>query len=99
MNIASLDRPEEKVKGLPRICAESIGRDINDIYRGANQGDVRAANHCLWMGWLVGWMDLICLCMYMVYAPPPPNTPIPHHHLIPTPQSPHILHHSSRTWT
>lgn len=42
VNIASLDRPEEKIKGLPRIVAESIGRDINDVYRGANMGDVRA---------------------------------------------------------
>lgn len=38
VNIASLDRPEAGVKALPRILAESIGRDINDIYRGANQG-------------------------------------------------------------
>lgn len=43
MNIASLDRPEEKIKGLPRIIADSIGRDINDVYRGANMGDVRSA--------------------------------------------------------
>jgi magnesium chelatase subunit H len=41
VNIASIDRAEEKVKALPRIIAESIGRDINDIYRNANGGTVR----------------------------------------------------------
>jgi len=35
-----LPRPEEKIKGLPRIIAESIGRDINDIYRQNNMGNV-----------------------------------------------------------
>ena len=38
VNIASLDRPEEKIKGLPRILAESVGRDITEIYRNANGG-------------------------------------------------------------
>ena len=38
VNIAQLDRPEEKIEGLPRVIAASIGRDINDIYRGNNQG-------------------------------------------------------------
>ena len=38
VNIAQLDRPEDKIEGLPRVIAESIGRDINDIYRGNNQG-------------------------------------------------------------
>ena len=35
-------RPEEKIKGLPRIIAESVGRDINDIYRQNNMGNVSA---------------------------------------------------------
>merc|ERR1719223_2441324 len=38
VNIAQLDRPEDKIEGLPRVIAASIGRDINDIYRGNNQG-------------------------------------------------------------
>ncbi|KAM3569029.1 hypothetical protein VYU27_008865 [Nannochloropsis oceanica] len=37
----SQDRPEEKIKGLPRIIAESIGRDINDIYRQNNMGNLK----------------------------------------------------------
>jgi len=38
VNIAQLDRPEDKIESLPRVIAASIGRDINDIYRGNNQG-------------------------------------------------------------
>merc|ERR1719157_293608 len=38
VNIAQLDRPEDKIEGLPRVIAASLGRDINDIYRGNNQG-------------------------------------------------------------
>jgi len=38
VNIAQLDRPEDKIEGLPRVIAASIGRDINDIYRGNNEG-------------------------------------------------------------
>jgi len=38
VNIAQLDRPEDKIEGLPRVIAASIGRDINDVYRGNNQG-------------------------------------------------------------
>jgi magnesium chelatase subunit H len=38
VNIAQLDRPEDDIEGLPRVIAASIGRDINDIYRGNNQG-------------------------------------------------------------
>jgi magnesium chelatase subunit H len=33
VNIAGLDRPEEEISGLPGILAESIGRNIEDIYR------------------------------------------------------------------
>merc|ERR1719287_283975 len=38
VNIAQLDRPEDKIEGLPRVIAASIGRDINEIYRGNNNG-------------------------------------------------------------
>jgi len=38
VNIAQLDRPEDKIEGLPRVIAASIGRDINEIYRGNNAG-------------------------------------------------------------
>jgi magnesium chelatase subunit H len=38
VNIAQLDRPEDKIEGLPRVIAASVGRDINDIYRGNNKG-------------------------------------------------------------
>ena len=38
VNIAQLDRPEDEIEGLPRVIASSIGRDINEIYRGNNNG-------------------------------------------------------------
>jgi magnesium chelatase subunit H len=38
VNIAQLDRPEDNIEGLPRVIAASIGRDINDVYRGNNRG-------------------------------------------------------------
>merc|ERR1712127_1131105 len=38
VNIAQLDRPEDKIESLPRVIAASVGRDINDVYRGNNQG-------------------------------------------------------------
>ena len=38
VNIAQLDRPEDGIEGLPRVIASSIGREINEIYRGNNQG-------------------------------------------------------------
>jgi magnesium chelatase subunit H len=38
VNIAQLDRPEDGIESLPRVIADSIGRDINEIYRGNNQG-------------------------------------------------------------
>ena len=38
VNIAGLDRPEDNIKALPRIIAESLNRNIEDIYRLANQG-------------------------------------------------------------
>ena len=38
VNIAQLDRPEDNIESLPRVIAASIGREINEIYRGNNQG-------------------------------------------------------------
>ncbi len=38
VNIAQLDRQEEGIVGLPRIIANSIGRDIDDIYHNSDKG-------------------------------------------------------------
>merc|ERR1712087_924393 len=38
VNIAQLDRPEDGIEGLPRVIAASVGRDINEVYRGNNAG-------------------------------------------------------------
>merc|ERR1719157_55733 len=38
VNIAQLDRPEDEIESLPRVIASSIGREINDVYRGNNEG-------------------------------------------------------------
>eukprot|EP00595_Chromulina_sp_UTEXLB2642_P001382 CAMPEP_0196762960 /NCGR_PEP_ID=MMETSP1095-20130614/3121_1 /TAXON_ID=96789 ORGANISM="Chromulina nebulosa, Strain UTEXLB2642" /NCGR_SAMPLE_ID=MMETSP1095 /ASSEMBLY_ACC=CAM_ASM_000446 /LENGTH=1356 /DNA_ID=CAMNT_0042115127 /DNA_START=206 /DNA_END=4276 /DNA_ORIENTATION=+ len=38
VNIAGIDRPEDKIKALPRIISESIDRNIEEIYRNANNG-------------------------------------------------------------
>lgn len=38
VNIASLDRQEEEILSLPRIIANSIGRDIDDIYKNSDLG-------------------------------------------------------------
>lgn len=38
VNIAGLDRPEDGIKSLQRIIAESIGRDIDEIYKGSDRG-------------------------------------------------------------
>ena len=38
VNIAGIDRLEDGIKALPRIIAESVGRNIEDIYRKANDG-------------------------------------------------------------
>jgi len=38
VNIASLDRAEEQIKSLPRIIAESIGRDLDEIYQNNDKG-------------------------------------------------------------
>jgi magnesium chelatase subunit H len=38
VNIASLDRPEDGIVSLPRIIAQSIGRDIEELYQNNNRG-------------------------------------------------------------
>ncbi len=38
VNIAGIDRPEDSLKSLPRIIAESLGRDIDDIYKNSDRG-------------------------------------------------------------
>merc|ERR1711988_1564072 len=40
VNIAELDRPEDGFKALPRLIGESLGRDIDEIYRNANAGQL-----------------------------------------------------------
>ncbi|MCE2718472.1 MAG: magnesium chelatase subunit H [Dolichospermum sp.] len=38
VNIASLDRQEEEIQGLPGIIAKSLGRNIEDIYKNNDAG-------------------------------------------------------------
>lgn len=38
VNIAALDRPEEGISSLPSILAQTVGRDIEDVYRGSDKG-------------------------------------------------------------
>ncbi len=38
VNIAGLDRPEEEIQSLPRIIANSVGRDIDEIYKNSDRG-------------------------------------------------------------
>ncbi|MEM9535925.1 MAG: magnesium chelatase subunit H [Cyanobacteria bacterium P01_E01_bin.45] len=38
VNIASIDRPEEAIMGLPTLVAQSIGREIEEIYRNNDAG-------------------------------------------------------------
>ncbi|MBC1237296.1 magnesium chelatase subunit H [Nostoc sp. 2RC] len=38
VNIANLDRPEEEIVSLPRIIANSIGRNIDHIYQNSDKG-------------------------------------------------------------
>jgi magnesium chelatase subunit H len=47
VNIASLDREEEEILSLPRIIANSVYRNIDDIFRNSDQGvldDVQLLN-------------------------------------------------------
>jgi len=43
VNIASVDRPEDEIKALPRIIAEARGRDIEQIYRSSDAGNLADA--------------------------------------------------------
>ncbi|WP_427160093.1 magnesium chelatase subunit H [Aliinostoc sp. HNIBRCY26] len=38
VNIASLDRQEEEILSLPRIIANSVGRNIDEIYQNSDRG-------------------------------------------------------------
>ncbi|KAK9128724.1 hypothetical protein Syun_017521 [Stephania yunnanensis] len=38
VNIAALDRPEEELSSLPAILAATVGRNIEDVYRGSDKG-------------------------------------------------------------
>ncbi|MEO0407491.1 MAG: magnesium chelatase subunit H [Cyanobacteria bacterium P01_A01_bin.135] len=40
VNIAGLDRPEDEMKSLPRIVAESLGRDIEEVYSNSDRGEL-----------------------------------------------------------
>ena len=47
VNIASLDRPEEEMLSLPRIIANSLNRDIDEIFQNSDRGildDVQLLN-------------------------------------------------------
>ncbi|RAL42521.1 hypothetical protein DM860_011139 [Cuscuta australis] len=41
VNIAALDRPEDGISSLPSILAETAGREIEDVYRGNDNGILR----------------------------------------------------------
>lgn len=38
VNIAALDRPEDGIYSLPGILAETVGRNIEDVYRSSDKG-------------------------------------------------------------
>ncbi|KAG2683502.1 hypothetical protein I3843_10G032400 [Carya illinoinensis] len=38
VNIAALDRPEDGISSLPGTLAESVGRNIEEVYRGSDKG-------------------------------------------------------------
>ncbi|KAL1330543.1 hypothetical protein AAHE18_12G117200 [Arachis hypogaea] len=38
VNIAALDRPEDGISSLPSILAETVGRNIEEVYRGSDKG-------------------------------------------------------------
>jgi magnesium chelatase subunit H len=42
INIATLDRPEEEIWGLPRIIANSLNRDLDALYQQSDQGNLEA---------------------------------------------------------
>jgi magnesium chelatase subunit H len=44
VNIAQLDRPEAGIKSLPRLLAESIGQDMEAVYRNSDAGVLEDVN-------------------------------------------------------
>jgi len=38
VNIVVLDRLEDDISSLPAILADTVGRDMEDVYRGSNKG-------------------------------------------------------------
>ncbi|CAK0834673.1 unnamed protein product, partial [Prorocentrum cordatum] len=44
VNIAQLDRPEMGIKSLPRLLAESIGQDMEKVYRNSDAGVLEDVN-------------------------------------------------------
>ncbi|MBW4465753.1 MAG: magnesium chelatase subunit H [Pegethrix bostrychoides GSE-TBD4-15B] len=40
VNIAGIDRPEDEIQSLQRIIASSLGRDIDDIYKQSDRGNL-----------------------------------------------------------
>lgn len=44
VNIVSIDRPEDEIKSLPRLIAETVGRDIEDLYRKSDAGVLEDVN-------------------------------------------------------
>ena len=38
VNISQLDCPQDGIEGIHRVIAASVGRDINEVYRGNNKG-------------------------------------------------------------
>jgi magnesium chelatase subunit H len=47
VNIASLDRPEENIVSLPRLIAQSLGRELDELYSNSDRGileDVQLLN-------------------------------------------------------
>jgi len=44
VNIAGIDRPEMGIKSLPRIIAESVGKDVETVYRNNDKGILEDVN-------------------------------------------------------
>ncbi|MEM6446340.1 MAG: magnesium chelatase subunit H [Cyanobacteria bacterium P01_D01_bin.123] len=40
VNIASIDRPEDEIVGLPRIICQSLGRDLDEVYKNSDRGQL-----------------------------------------------------------
>jgi len=46
VNISSLDRSEEEILSLPRIIANSIGRNIDQVYQNSDRGILEMSSCC-----------------------------------------------------